>query len=358
MIEEGMVAPAAPSAQPDPDALLAWYDRHRRRLPWRALPGEAADPYRVWLSEIMLQQTTVQAVKPYFEAFTARFPDVEALAAAPSEAVMRLWAGLGYYSRARNLHACAQAVVERFGGRFPQDEATLLTLPGIGAYTAAAVSAIAFGRRAVVVDGNIERVITRLHAVDQPLPAAKSTIRRLAEALTPGERPGDFAQGMMDLGSGICTPRRPSCALCPFLGACAAQRGGMQETYPRKLPKAARPMRLGASFVAVRADGAVLARTRPAKGLLGGMVETPGTDWTADGPADPMAAAPIPGNWRRLPEPARHVFTHFSLEVAVYRADPPLETPAPEGMRWIRAEAIAEEAFPTVFRKILRVATG
>jgi A/G-specific adenine glycosylase len=351
-----MVAPDPAPAQPDSAELLAWYDRHRRRLPWRALPGETPDPYRVWLSEIMLQQTTVMAVKPYFEAFTRRFPTVEALAAAPVEEVMRLWAGLGYYSRARNLHTCAQAVTERFGGRFPADEATLLTLPGIGAYTAAAVSAIAFDRRAVVVDGNVERVVTRLHALDEPLPAAKPAIRRLADALTPDTRPGDFAQAMMDLGATICTPRRPSCALCPFRGACAAQRAGTQETYPRKMPKSVNATRYGAAFVAVRADGALLVRTRPPKGLLGGMTEVPGTDWTADESlaASPVAA-PLAAAWRRCPIPARHGFTHFPLEVTVWRADVPTGTPAPDGMRWIAADEIADEAFPTVFRKVLAV---
>ncbi len=351
-----MVTPAPSSAQPDSAELLAWYDRHRRRLPWRALPGETPDPYRVWLSEIMLQQTTVQAVKPYFEAFTARFPTVAALAAAPSDDVMRLWAGLGYYSRARNLHACAKAVVERFGGRFPADEATLLTLPGIGAYTAAAVSAIAFDRRAVVVDGNVERVVTRLHTLDEPLPAAKPAIRRLTDTLTPDERPGDFAQAMMDLGATICTPRRPSCALCPFRGACAAQCAGTQETYPRKLPKSVNATRYGAAFVAVRADGALLVRTRPPRGLLGGMTEVPGTDWTADpASADSAAAAPLSARWRRCMVPARHTFTHFPLEVTVWRADVPASTSAPAGMRWIAAGEIAGEAFPTVFRKVLAV---
>ncbi len=349
-----MVAPASPSPQPDSGELLAWYDRHRRRLPWRALPGETPDPYRIWLSEIMLQQTTVQAVKPYFEAFCARFPTVEELAAAPVEEVMRLWAGLGYYSRARNLHACAQAVAERFGGRFPADEATLLTLPGIGAYTAAAVSAIAFDRRAVVVDGNVERVVTRLHALDEPLPAAKPTIRRLTDALTPDERPGDFAQAMMDLGATICTPRRPSCALCPYRGACAAQRAGEQEIYPKKTPKSTGTMRYGAAFVAIRADGALLVRTRAPKGLLGGMTEVPGTDWTADESiAASTAAAPFRADWRRRPTPARHTFTHFPLEVTVWRANVPAGTPAPAGMRWIAAGEIAGEAFPTVFRKVL-----
>jgi A/G-specific adenine glycosylase len=345
------------SAQPKPAALLAWYDRHRRRLPWRALPGETADPYRVWLSEIMLQQTTVQAVKPYFEAFLSRFPTVEALAEAPAEEVMRLWAGLGYYSRARNLHACARAVVERFGGRFPAEEAALLALPGIGAYTAAAVSAIAFDRRAVVVDGNVERVVTRLYAVEEPLPAAKPIVRRLAEGLTPELRPGDFAQAMMDLGATLCTPRRPSCALCPFIGACQAQREGRQEEFPRKAPKRQGALRRGLAFVAVRADGAVLARTRPLRGLLGGMSEVPTSAWTAGaGPwsePEAAAAAPFQAAWRLLSEPARHAFTHFPLELQVLRVDLPADAPKPDGLRWVRR--IEDEAFPTVFRKVLAI---
>jgi A/G-specific adenine glycosylase len=352
-----MLAPDGGSAQPEAQELLRWYDRHRRRLPWRALPGEAADPYRVWLSEIMLQQTTVQAVKPYYEAFLVRFPSVEALASAPAEDVMRLWAGLGYYSRARNLHACAKEVVERFGGAFPADEATLLTLPGVGAYTAAAVSAIAFGRRAVVVDGNVERVIARLQAIEQPLPGAKPTIRWHADTLTPHERPGDFAQAMMDLGATICTPRRPSCALCPFLGRCAAQRAGTQESYPRKVPKREGALRRGLAFVAVRADGAVLARTRALRGLLGGMSEVPTSEWVAGrepwSEAEAVAGAPFAAAWRLHPEPARHGFTHFPLELQVLSAALPADAAKPEGLRWVRD--IADEPFPTVFRKVLAI---
>jgi A/G-specific adenine glycosylase len=353
-----MVAEQASGAQASPEAaqLLAWYDRARRRLPWRAEPGEPADPYRVWLSEIMLQQTTVQAVKPYFEAFLRRWPRLDDLAAASPEEVMRMWAGLGYYSRARNLHACAVAVAAGRDGRFPQDESALLELPGIGPYTAAAIAAIAFDRRAVVVDGNVERVVSRLHRVETPLPAAKPEIRRLADALTPARRPGDFAQAMMDLGATVCTPRKPACGLCPFLGRCAAQRAGRPEDYPRKAAKAARVVRRGAAFVAVRADGALLARTRPPKGLLGGMTETPTTDWTPDGalPAD-AEGAPLAAAWRGCGV-VRHVFTHFPLELSVLRADVDRRTPPPEGMRWIPAREIAGEAFPTLFRKILTAA--
>jgi A/G-specific adenine glycosylase len=350
----GMVADQPRAAQAA--ELLAWYDRHRRVLPWRALPGEAADPYRVWLSEIMLQQTTVQAVKPYFEAFTRRFPTVADLAASPSEEIMRLWAGLGYYSRARNLHACAKAVVAEHAGVFPADEAALLRLPGVGPYTAAAIASIAFGIRAVVVDGNVERVIARLHAVDAPLPGAKPEIRRLADALTPDARPGDFAQAMMDLGATICSPKRPICGVCPFLGSCAAQKAGMQEAYPLKAPKGGRPTRRGAAFVAIRADGAVLVRTRPPKGLLGGMLEVPTTDWVVNGviPRDGVGA-PLPGAWRGAGT-IRHVFTHFPLELAVYAARMPMAVAAPPGSQWLPAGDIPAAAFPTLFRKVLAAA--
>ena len=271
---------AAPRSGPQPGDLLAWYDRHRRVLPWRAKPGEAIDPYRVWLSEIMLQQTTVKTVGPYFARFVARWPDVGALAAAPLDDVLRLWAGLGYYARARNLHACARAVAER--GGFPRTEAELTTLPGIGRYTAAAIAAIAFDDHAVPVDGNVERVVTRLFAIEEELPAAKPEIQRLAQTLAPDARAGDFAQAMMDLGATICTPVKPACVLCPWMEDCAARRRGDPQTFPRKAPKREGKLRRGAAFVAVRADGCVLLRSRPPKGLLGGMTEVPTTDWSHD----------------------------------------------------------------------------
>jgi A/G-specific adenine glycosylase len=335
-------------------ALLAWYDRHRRRLPWRALPGEAVDPYRVWLSEIMLQQTTVAAVGPYFTAFLARWPEVAGLAVAPVEEVMRAWAGLGYYSRARNLHACAIAVMERHGGRFPDTVEGLRDLPGIGDYTAAAIAAIAFDRPAAVVDGNVERVVTRLDAVETALPAAKPLIRARVAALLDPERPGDFAQAMMDLGATICTPKRPACALCPLQPWCRAFAGGTQETFPRKAPKKAGALRRGAAFVVVRTDGHLLVRTRPAKGLLGGMAEVPGTDWSAGfAPPDALAEAPLALPFRRLPGVVSHVFTHFPLELTVFSAGAPAGTPAPDGCRWIALADVAEEAFPTLMRKVI-----
>ena len=348
----GVTRPGPASA-----ALLAWYDRHRRDLPWRAKPGQTPDPYAVWLSEIMLQQTTVPAVKSYYTAFLARWPRVEDLAGAPVDDVMRAWAGLGYYSRARNLHACARVVAGDLAGRFPDDEASLLKLPGIGPYTAAAISAIAFGRRAVVVDGNVERVVARLFRIAEPLPKARAAIRAAADRLTPDERAGDFAQAMMDLGATICAPRNPTCALCPFSGGCAARQHGDMEAYPVKAPKMQRPMRAGVAFYARRSDGRVLVRTRPPKGLLGGMTEFPGSHWSADFDASrALESAPMPANWRRLAGTVEHVFTHFALALTVYRAELSGEPEAPAGSRWVDEAALDDEALPTVFRKVLTLA--
>jgi A/G-specific adenine glycosylase len=274
----------AERGKPGPQAaeLLAWYDRHRRKLPWRVPPGEPADPYRVWLSEIMLQQTTVKAVAPYYARFLQRWPDLRALAAAPLEDILAAWAGLGYYARARNLHACARALMERHAGEFPASESALRELPGIGGYTAAAIAAIAFNATATPVDGNVERVIARLYAVAATLPAAKAEIAQLAQALTPSQRPGDFAQALMDLGATICTPKRPACALCPWCALCIAHGRGEAETFPRRTAKREGELRRGAAFIARRADDCVLLRTRPLRGLLGGMAEVPTTQWAAD----------------------------------------------------------------------------
>jgi A/G-specific adenine glycosylase len=347
-------APAGAAPAVSAAALLAWYDRHRRRLPWRAENGEPSDPYRVWLSEIMLQQTTVTAVAPYYLRFLTRWPTVTDLAAERLEEVLKLWAGLGYYARARNLHACARAILERHGGRFPQTEAELLTLPGIGAYTAAAIAAIAFDRKAAPVDGNIERVVTRLFAVEQQLPAAKPTIRAFAATLTPDARPGDFAQAMMDLGAMVCTPKKPACALCPWSEPCIARQRGDQETFPRKTPKAEGKLRRGAAFVVTRADGALLVRTRPDKGLLAKMTEVPTTTWSHDfDEADALSDAPLKATWQRVAGVVNHVFTHFPLELAVYRTRVATSTRAPKGMRWITAQEIAGEAFPNVMRKVI-----
>ena len=351
--------PAAPDARnPDPQELLRWYDRHRRDLPWRARPGEEADPYRVWLSEIMLQQTTVSAVRPFYERFLTRFPTLASLAAAPAEAVMQAWAGLGYYSRARNLHACAKAVAAEHGGRFPRSEEELRRLPGIGAYTAAAVAAIAFGERAAAVDGNVERVIARLDALEEPLPGAKTAIRRWVAELVP-DRPGDFAQALMDLGATICTPKRPACGLCPWMAPCRARAAGLQETFPRKERKREGELRRGAAFLALRSDDAILLGTRPPKGLLGGMAEVPTSAWAADyDPARAVLDAPLEASWKRLPGLVRHTFTHFPLELTVYFARVGRTTPAPQGLRWTARADLGEEALPGVMRKVLRHGLG
>jgi A/G-specific adenine glycosylase len=357
----------AANSLPQPAALLAWYDGHRRTLPWRAAPGERGDPYRVWLSEVMLQQTTVKAVAPYYARFLARWPDVRALAAAPLGEVLKTWAGLGYYARARNLHACARAVVERHGGEFPASEAALRALPGVGSYTAAAIAAIAYDAPATPVDGNVARVIARLYAVAAPLPAAKPKISRLARALLPPRRTGDFAQAVMDLGATLCTPKKPGCALCPWSGCCAARARGDAEAFPRRTAKREGALRRGAAFVALRVDGLVLLRTRPPTGLLGGMTEVPTTDWVQDfdeHKALARARRLLPNKprrriaWRRLAGVVRHVFTHFPLELSVYAAELPARTPAPAGMRWVALEKLAGEALPSVMRKVVAHALG
>jgi len=336
-------------------ALLTWYDRSARALPWRQPPGILADPYAVWLSEIMLQQTTVKAVIPYYRKFLARWPSVADLAAADLNDVLAAWAGLGYYSRARNLHACARAIVERHDGGFPESEAELLALPGIGAYTAAAIIAIAFDGRATAVDGNVERVVARLFAVEEPLPGAKPKIKRLAATLTPARRSGDFTQGMMDLGATICAPRSPSCGICPLLGPCLAAQQGIAASLPVKAPKKERPLRLGTAFVAMREDGAVLLRRRAAKGLLGGMLEVPSTEWLTNpiSRAGARSDAPFPAEWRRVGGAVTHTFTHFQLELEVYRALNVASETLPQGCAWYPRAVLQEEALPSVMRKVL-----
>ncbi len=353
-VRKKKAALADPSPKAREEELLAWYDRHRRILPWRAAPRETPDPYRVWLSEIMLQQTTVKTVAPYFLRFVQRWPDVRGLAAAPLQDVLRAWAGLGYYARARNLHGCAQAVVTAHAGEFPSEETALRALPGIGAYTAAAIAAIAFDRPTMPVDGNIERIVARLFALDEPLPAAKAKIRKLAEALTPERRPGDFVQALMDLGASICTPRRPACALCPLSEGCEARRRGDPDIFPVKAAKRKGTLRRGAAFVALRADGMVLVRSRPPKGLLGGMTEVPTTEWSAAFDArSALAAAPFAGAaWKKLTGTVTHVFTHFPLELVVYAAKVPTSTRAPAGARWVTIADLAGEALPSVMRKV------
>ena len=339
-------------------ALLRWYDRHRRALPWRRLPGEAPDPYRVWLSEIMLQQTTVAAVIPYFERFLALFPTVEALAAAGDEAVLAAWAGLGYYARARNLHACARAVAA--AGRFPRTVDELRALPGVGAYTAAAVAAIAFGVPVVPVDGNVERVASRLFAIGEPLPAARPRIAAAAAALgaepEAQARPSDFAQALFDLGATICTPKAPACAICPLMPECAGRLAGLAAELPRKAAKAPRPDRFGAHFWLADAAGQVLLRRRPPRGLLGGMTELPGTPWTATRPTREaaLAQAPMPAQWRMAGQ-AAHAFTHFALTLDVYAAT----VPVIDAEGFLRpADALANEALPSVMRKCIATVAG
>ena len=330
------------------DKLLAWYDRHYRDLPWRAPPGTpAADPYRVWLSEIMLQQTTVAAVKPYFAAFTQRWPTVADLAGAPEADIMAAWAGLGYYSRARNLVKTARIVSQR--GGFPDTEAGLRDLPGLGAYTAAAIAAIAFGRRAVVVDANVERVVSRLFAIQQPLPAARKSIRTHADTITPGNRAGDYAQAMMDLGATICTSRAPRCLLCPLRGECAAEKSGTPERFPIKPPKVTKPVRTGTAFWIER-NGAVWLVRRPAKGVFGAMRALPGDGWTARD--DGSGKAPVEGDFVEKGT-VRHGFTHFSLELAVRQAVVPV-TPQGEG-EWWPIEDLPDAGLPTLFAKAARL---
>jgi A/G-specific adenine glycosylase len=313
----------APHASTQSRALLKWYDIHRRELPWRARAGAKADPYRVWLSEIMLQQTTVQAVAAYYRKFLARWPKVQALANAPLDDVLAAWAGLGYYARARNLHKAAKVVAEELGGRFPATTQGLRKLPGVGAYTAGAIAAIAFGEREAAMDANAERVVARLFAVREPLPGGKKKIAELGQSLVPEARAGDFAQGLMDLGALICTVKRPACARCPLCGECEARRLGIQETLPVKAPKAVRPLKRGAAFVARDAKGAVLLVKRPEKGLLGGMLQPPLGEWGERFPSreKALAQAPFHAAWKKLPGVVRHGFTHFELEVEVWVAE-------------------------------------
>lgn len=336
--------------------LLAWYDRHRRRMPWRAGPGETADPYRVWLSEIMLQQTTVATVGPYFRRFVERWPTVRDLAAAPVDEVLSAWAGLGYYARARNLHACAVAVAGAHGGAFPDTEDGLRALPGVGAYTAAAVAAIAFDRKATVVDGNVERVTARMFAVEAPMPAAKPRLRALAATLTPDRRPGDFAQAVMDLGATVCTPRKPACLSCPWSAACRGRIAGIAEQLPRKRPKGERPARRGTAFVVLSGGGELLLRVRPARGMLGGMHEVPATPWDSKTgwQADPDDHVPVDGVvWIALPGMVRHGFTHFDLELDVLAARL-RGRPAVAGAEWWPLDRLDDAALPTLMAKVVR----
>ncbi len=342
-------------SSPSADAILTWYDRNARDLPWRVPPHESRagvlpDPYHVWLSEVMLQQTTVAAVTRYFLDFTGRWPRVRDLAEAEDEAVMGAWAGLGYYARARNLLKCARIVSRDLDGRFPDTEAELLKLPGIGPYTAAAIAAIAFGRQAVVLDGNIERVMARVYRVETPLPGSKEKLRGLARGLTPVERAGDYAQAVMDLGATICTPRSPACGICPWMESCEGRLAGVAETLPRKSPKAAKPVRFGVAYLGIGPEGAVALETRPESGLLGGMLGLPGTDWRED---VPEAVPPVEAEWREVPGEVRHTFTHFHLRLKVFVGR--VDALPRDRLRFYPGDDDLPDRLPTVMRKALRL---
>ena len=332
--------------------LLDWYDRHGRHLPWRKPTGETPLAYHVWVSEIMLQQTTTATVAPYYRDFIARWPRLEDLAAAPLDAVLHAWQGLGYYARARHLPKFASAICASPGGRLPDDEAQLRALPGIGAYTAAAIAAIAFDKPATVVDGNVERVMARLHAVERPLPGAKPALRELARALTPEARPGDYAQALMDLGATVCTPRNPACERCPWRGFCAAHSQGRTAELPRREAKPARPTWRGMAFWTARPDGAVLLRRRPEQGLLGGMIELPSTPWRAR-PWSLISARghePMAADWRRVDGTVHHGFTHFALEITLLAA----EVEQGDDGLWRHPDDFGELALPTLTKKLVR----
>lgn len=331
--------------------LLEWYDRHARDMPWRVGPADRAagilpDPYRVWLSEVMLQQTTVAAVRDYFLRFTLRWPNVQALADAPDDQVMAEWAGLGYYARARNLLKCARAVTHDHGGHFPDTYDALLKLPGIGPYTAAAISAIAFDRPETVLDGNVERVMARLHDIHAPLPKSKALLKQKAEALTPTTRPGDYAQAVMDLGATVCTPKSPTCGICPLRDACRARAAQTQQYLPRKTPKAPKPTRAGHIYIAHRTDGAILLERRPESGLLGGMLGFPGSEWAETVPEAP----PFSADWKLLPGEVRHTFTHFHLILRIWTAEVHSNA-APTELIAINKHDFRPSDLPTVMRK-------
>ena len=359
----GTVAMAQLRSQTELDTsavLLDWYDNERRDLPWRYEPGAQADPYRVWLSEIMLQQTTVKAVIPYFQKFTARWSTITELATADEESVLQAWAGLGYYSRARNLHTCAIQVARDYGSQFPRQEAELAKLPGIGPYTAAAIAAIAFDVPVTPVDGNVERVVSRLFAVKQALPQAKPRLKELAATLTPQDRAGDFAQAMMDLGATVCTPKRPSCLMCPLQPQCSAQEQGIAASLPAKAVKPNRPVRRGVAFVALSEDGRLLLRQRPDTGLLARMLEVPSTEWRDRllPATEALRSVPVKSDWWAVPGTVVHTFTHFRLEIEVYRAVVPSDAALTlwadaARCRWVPRGELERQALPSVMRKII-----
>lgn len=337
--------------------LLSWYDEHARIMPWRIGPkermaGNRPDPYHVWLSEVMLQQTTVAAVRDYFRAFVTKWPSVQDLANAADEDVMAAWAGLGYYARARNLLACARMVTESYGGVFPDTREHLLKLPGIGPYTASAISAIAFDRPETVLDGNVERVMARIFAVTDPLPGSKKTLWEHADALTPIFRPGDYAQAVMDLGATICTPRSPACGICPWNAHCKARQLGIAGQLPRKTPKPAKPVRQGSVYVGRDPKGAWLMERRPPRGLLGGTLGWPGTEWSEQ---TPTAAPPVEADWQDLGAEVRHTFTHFHLRLQVLVGN--VEAmPDPDPWHWVGGNDFDPNALPTLMRKAYQLA--
>jgi len=354
-------------APPQSDQLLAWYDQHRREMPWRSLPGHRPDPYHIWLSEIMLQQTTVVTVRPYFDKFIKRWPSLEKFADSDLDDVLKMWAGLGYYARARNLHKCAGIIMAEFGGEFPQTQKQLLHLPGIGPYTAAAIMSIAFDRHAVVVDGNVERVMARIFAVDEPLPRAKSVLVNHAEFLTPDNRPGDYAQAIMDLGATVCRPRKPLCSSCPWQSSCVAESRNAQEHYPQRIKKPPKPHRCATAFWVQREDGKILLRKRAPKGLLGAMMEIPSSPWIdkTDKTSEkklPEAHAPLDTDWHRDNcSMVRHTFTHFHLEIEVWQARASLDAILADVARaehcsWVDIDDLANQALPTLMRKIVDAA--
>lgn len=349
--------PRSNRPRPTSRKLLAWYDRERRDLAWRAAPGETADPYHVWLSEIMLQQTTVTAVTPYFEKFLRLWPDLTSLAAASRDEVLTGWAGLGYYSRARNLHACANVLVEDYGGQFPRTEKELLKLPGVGAYTAAAIAAIAFNERAAVVDGNVERVMTRQFALETPLPKVKAEVKALIETLVPKARPGDFAQSTMDLGATICTPRSPDCKRCPWTKSCKARASSDVTRFPVRAPKKERPIRRGIVFWVETSAGEVLIEQRPETGLLAAMWQFPTDTWTESSARSAFArkaqekSAPFRADWSRVPGLVTHTFTHFHLELAVYRTHVKRRT-NPERGQFVSQGELKNYALPSLMQKV------
>ena len=343
---------AALKPRPLARRLLAWWDVNRRDLPWRAAPGETPDPYRVWLSEVLLQQTTAAAVAPYYARFLERWPRVEALAAASLGEVIEAFAGLGYYARARDLHACAQEIARR-GGRFPDSEAALRALPGVGAYTAAAVAAIAFGEPAAAIDGNVARIMARLDALPTPWPQARPALAAATAALVPADRPGDFAQALMDLGAMVCRPRNPDCVACPLSADCVAALAGEPESYPRRAAAKARPVRFGAAYFAFRSDGAFLARRRPPKGLLGATLELPGPPWRTAEDGGAEEARPFAARWRRLAGEVEQVFTHFALRLTVHVAQ--VEAAPTDGgaLFWVAGRDAKRAGFSSVMLKAI-----